>query len=352
VIRWANVSVLVASIALAGVGAVAGLFFVRPSFEDSFRLGLLLVPLLALTLVRQGALQGLRHVELSFVPEQIIFPGLFLAMALAAWGWGVGHLSAVAAISFNLVAGAIAFACGVELLRRRLPREAKSAPRMPRSPEWLPSAVPFAVIGIITTAGTYLGVVILGSLANAHAVGLYQLASRLADIPAFALAAITASLAPLISRMQTLGRTGELQPVITRTARASLLFTAPVVALMVVFRHQLLELVGGGFGGSASVLSILVLGQLVNSAMGPVGVVLLMTGHERVAAVGFGVGLAANLALGLALVPVMGADGAAVARVAGLVLWNVGLAVATKRILGINATVFSRAVFTRRAASA
>jgi O-antigen/teichoic acid export membrane protein len=74
--------------------------------------------------------------------------------------------------------------------------------------------------------------------------------------------------------------------------------------------------------------------------MGPVGIVLLMTGHASTAARGFAVGLGVELILIVALVPPLGIDGAAIAHSAAMVCWNVLLAVATVRLLSVNPTAF------------
>ena len=51
---------------------------------------------------------------------------------------------------------------------------------------------------------------------------------------------------------------------------------------------------------------------------GPAGNVLLMTGHEGIAVRGIGIGLLANLVLGILLVPLFGVTGGAVAFAASL----------------------------------
>ena len=88
---------------------------------------------------------------------------------------------------------------------------------------------------------------------------------------------------------------------------------------------------------------ILTVGQLVNAFMGPVAVLLLMTGYEREAAATSLLAVAVAICLTLILFPVAGVDGAAWGSAAALTTWNVSLAVLTRRRLGIRATVFARA---------
>lgn len=77
-----------------------------------------------------------------------------------------------------------------------------------------------------------------------------------------------------------------------------------------------------------------------NALMGSVGLLLLMTNHEREVAVGYTAGLCLNGCLGLLLIPLWGVEGAAWSKVCGLMFWNILLVASVKRRLGINATVF------------
>lgn len=63
-----------------------------------------------------------------------------------------------------------------------------------------------------------------------------------------------------------------------------------------------------------------------------------MTGHQRDAAFGIATGAILNIVLGLVLIPLAGALGAALAAAISIVTWNLLLAVAALRRLGIHST--------------
>src|SRR5262249_4688653 len=88
-LRTANCSVLVVSVCLA---MVAGVFawllrgYFAQDMVPTFWLSLLLLPLISVTRVRQGALQGLQHVVLGSIPERLIQPMLLLGfVAMVSW---------------------------------------------------------------------------------------------------------------------------------------------------------------------------------------------------------------------------------------------------------------------------
>src|SRR6185503_6913770 len=102
--------------------------------------------------------------------------------------------------------------------------------------------------------------------------------------------------------------------------------------------EHLLRLFGGDFTSGEDAVAILALGQLFNAAMGSVGILLIMTGHERDVLASVALATLIGLGLTAALIPPMGVEGAAVGRVASLGTWNIALTVLTYRRLGIHAT--------------
>ncbi len=83
-----------------------------------------------------------------------------------------------------------------------------------------------------------------------------------------------------------------------------------------------MSLFGPEFATGASVLLVLVAGHGINVMTGPVGTVLVMTGHEKIMRNNVLAAAAVNIGLNLVLVPRMGALGAAVATAASLALVN------------------------------
>jgi O-antigen/teichoic acid export membrane protein len=89
-------------------------------------------------------------------------------------------------------------------------------------------------------------------------------------------------------------------------------------------------------------LVILCVGQLVNASMGSVASVLNMTGHERETTKSVLVGAFVNVTLNLALVPVWGMIGAAIATACTLVVWNVIMWHKARTLVGIETSPFVR----------
>ena len=99
---------------------------------------------------------------------------------------------------------------------------------------------------------------------------------------------------------------------------------------------------GKEFIGGSTALAILSVGQIMNAGMGSVVTLSNMTGYEREAAKGVGIAALVNVILNAVLVPFWGLNGAAMATVAGLIIWKLLLVVWVRKKLGIQPTAVGR----------
>lgn len=340
--RWSNQLVLIAGAAvaaLAGLGSWLLAARLPPAGLWVFWLALPLVPLLALGALRVAALRGLHHVVLAQLPEGLLRPGLFLAAAVLAWlvlGPDFGPLSAMVAQTGATLA---AFLVGAILLLRLRPAAVRSATPAYRARQWRTSALPMLFVGGVYVINTNADLIMLGWFGAARDVGVYQVATRGAQVVLFVMMAANLTAAPLFSRLFQQQDQRELQRVATLTARMILLFAVPLALLLILFGGPLLGLVfGPAYVAGATALALLAAGQLVNAGSGSAAELLLMTGFERLYAKVAAFGVAVNIGLNLALIPVWGIEGAATATATSIVIVNFGLALLARRRMGIDVT--------------
>jgi O-antigen/teichoic acid export membrane protein len=336
-LRRTNQLVAAASLSIAGIAAVVGAALLDPPLREPFIIAMLLVPVLSLSLLRQAAMQGLHRVARGMLPESLVRPGLLVLLAGIA-ALASLELDASEAVELTLISAAVSLGVGALLLRLYLPAQVRGARASYESRVWIRSALALTALSGVTVVDTQSGTVMLGILAGPEDAGVYAAAARLAEIVSFVLLAVNAPLAPHIARLYAADRMAELQRTVTRAAQAILLLTAPLVVVLLAFGDQLLRLFGGEFTSGEDALAILALGQLFNAVMGSVGILLIMTGHERDVLASVAVATLIGLGLTAALIPPMGVEGAAVGRVASLATWNVALTALTYRRLRIHAT--------------
>lgn len=327
---------LLSGAALAVVGSLVVLALpLSPVGRENLLLGLFLVPVMGLVNVRLEATRSTRNVARAYFPVKMALPALAGVMGFGLWAVR-GSLSASDGIL------ALGGALGATLLiqevglGRAVPPEGRMAHPEYRTGYWLRESFPLLLIAGFVILLNETDVIMVGLLAGDEAVGLYAGAAVTARWVGFALLSANAVAAPMIASLHTGGNTEALQNLVSRVARWTFWPSLGVAAVLILGAGPVLHLFGGEFGVARGALSILVLGQLVNACMGPVGHLMTLTGHGRQSAMVYGTAAGVNVVLDLLLIPIMGMEGAAVATAASMVLWNAWLFFLVRRNLGVH----------------
>jgi O-antigen/teichoic acid export membrane protein len=344
-LRWANLVTLLISLGLTllaavGVWILAG--YSESQMVSTLWIALSMIPLVALTRLRQAALQGLGHVVVGQLPEVVIRRLLFIVFVGIVYSVLGANLTAPWAVSMDVLAAGVALFLGIRLLHKTLPRYAQETSPVYQTHVWARSMLPLLFISVIQAISGQVTLVLLGTIKGAEAVGIYAVAQRGAALITFALLAVSAVLSPTVASLYAAGDMKRLQHVVTKSARIILFISVPIVISLIFFGYRFLLFFGPEFTPAKMPLFILSAGQLVNAAMGSVGLLLIMTGHERDTAIGFGVNALLTVLLNVILIPKWGIEGAATAGTSGLIIWNLLLAALVYKRLGIDPTALGK----------
>jgi len=329
ILRRANECVVVASVVVCTSAVIVFTVTGWPHgrFHDPSLYVLPFIPLVALTSVRQGAMQAFGRIVLGRAPETVIMPGtLLVAVIVMALLLG-DRFSASWAIGATVGAGLVGLIVGAIFLRRVLPLEARRTAPVFDTRRWAQAAVPFMLFSVVSTVGAQLPTIVLGTLSDPEDVGIYSVAVRIVRVLLFLSLAVMPAVMPAIAELITLDRTDELQQLMTRSARIVFYGSLPIFLIVIVFTEPLLQLFGSDFGGGETALRILAVGQLVNLACGLPGTALLMRGNAHTMTVTFATTTLLTVVLTAALVPSFGAEGAAIATACGVMASNLILCV-------------------------
>ena len=332
-LRWANTVVTAASLLAIAVAAGCAWYLLdeqilrRPTL-----IGLALVLPTALVIIRQSAMQGLGRVVLGRVPETIVAPGLFLALAAAAGS--TSRLSASLAVGLLLAATLAALTLGAVLLARALPAAVRAAAPHYDRHSWARSATPLFLLGLVGVVGSQASTILMGVFAAPRDTGVFALALRVSTFAGFLFLAATYPLMPAVARLHSTGRAEELRETIQRAARIVFLLSLPVAAAIAALAGPLLGVFGDEFRSGDVAVCLLVLGELVKVFLGLSGLALVMTGHEDDFARGVVAGAAVSVVLSVVLIPPLDTVGAALATAGGVVVTHLLLTVLARRRLG------------------
>jgi O-antigen/teichoic acid export membrane protein len=138
------------------------------------------------------------------------------------------------------------------------------------------------------------------------------------------------------------GEMVRLQRELKRWALLAFFPSAFLALIFIIKGHWFLALFGAEFVNPETkiVLSILTVAQLILVAAGPVGLLFVMSGHERFAAQSLTAGAVRNVVLNAVLIPIWGVRGAAMATAVSTTLFTFLLISFSIRRLQLNPTIF------------
>lgn len=295
----------------------------RPPALEPWTMGLAIgtVGFVALGQLFQGFVESRRWTVRSQLPDVVFrqaVPVIGVGAAVA-FGLRVDSFDAAGA----LLAGAVLFLLAhMALAHAASPRELLNASPTP-APELLRGRLPpLLTAGVLIGITQQAGAVVLGVMASPSEVALYVAASRFATVLLFVPASINVSFSATAASLWARQETQALEEIAARAGLAALLANVLISIPLVLGAELLLGMLGQEFRAAAPLLHLLVLGQLTVCVAGPSGALLVMTGHEREAAIGMGAGAAATLIATVLGVAWFGALGAAAGAIAGTIAWN------------------------------
>ena len=310
----------------------------RGSVEESLAFGaVLIIPLALLGLLRDWA-QGFNRTAAAQVPSEILRPAIMIGVMLPALVLGTAfsprdYLVVILAASFVAVSLSLALLWRSDL--RKLPLRS-AAPNFRRDAF---AALPFLGIGLASIMQAELNTLLLAYFASPEETGLFQPVARIAPLMTLPVQAAGMRYAP---RVAELWKSGEYDRIsaITRTFTWTTTSLTLLLALLLACSGPWLMLAfGPEFSASASLLWIIAAAQVFNAFCGPVGMILMMSGHSLAALLGHLLGVIVNAALGWLLIPDFGAWGGAIAMAGGIIFWNISLLILTMRLTGVNSSL-------------
>jgi O-antigen/teichoic acid export membrane protein len=305
--------------------------------RSALLLALPILPLAAVAAVAQGVLLGLGRTATALAPATVCRQGAFLVLIVLLSA--AGTLSAPGAVALQLAATAGATLGALVLLRRALGRGSRLR-TVPRG--WLRESLPMGASAMFLAIDAQVGLLVLGVTGDAAEAGVFAAALQCTAPFVLVIAAGRLPLASAVARLGAADERERLQRGLRTATRGVAAVSVAVAAVFLVAPGLVLDLFGGDFSDGATALRLLVLAHVVNALAAFNGMVLIMRGRER-AAMGAALGcLVLDGVLCLALVPPLGATGAAIGLLASIAVRNVVNSIQVRRGLGIDATVIGR----------
>jgi len=153
----------------------------------------------------------------------------------------------------------------------------------------------------------------VGYFCSASDAGIYHAASQLPVALGVILSGFGAIVGPMIAGLYHHGKNERLEELYRVSTKWALYLSLPPFLVMCFAPHDAVTVIfGKPYALGGMLLPVLGIGQIINSGTGPVGALLVMTGHQNELSILSGITFLANVGLAFLLVPRFGVLGAAV----------------------------------------
>ncbi|MDX2369992.1 MAG: oligosaccharide flippase family protein [Colwellia sp.] len=124
-------------------------------------------------------------------------------------------------------------------------------------------------------------VLLLARYASLADIALYSIALKVSLLMSYPLIVLNTITAPLYAKMYEQRQFTEFKQLAWLTTKGLILIATPLCLFVMFFSIEIVSFFGEKYLSSATILSILILGQWVNLSTGTVISMLVMTGHEK-----------------------------------------------------------------------
>lgn len=273
---------------------------------------LLALPAFTLTDVQDGVGRGSGRMLGALFPPYIVRPSLILCAIGIAHFNGLDLNAAGAAIA-AVAATWCAWLVQTVIVERGLRRWVPSGPRVYRFRVWFKTSLPLMLIGACDLALQNTDVIVISNLLSPVEAAIYFAAAKTMGLIVFVHYAVGSAMANRFSAHTARGDAEAMKASARDAVRWTFWPSLALGLVMLAAGRPLLSLFGPQFVQGYPVMCILVVAFLVRAAIGPVDLLLNMSGGQAECARTLIIAAALNVALSVALVPLMGIIGAAVA---------------------------------------
>jgi len=169
---------------------------------------------------------------------------------------------------------------------------------------------------------SWIDKIMLGYLSTDAAVGIYSVAFKTAQLTQITLFAVNSIAASKFSEYFSKNNMQSLKIIVENSSKLIFWSSAPILLLLFIFPEQILTLYGAEFTTGKYALLLLTAGAFINSISGSVGYLLQMTGNHNLFLKIILTSAIINVLLNAVLIPKYGINGAALASMISMAIWN------------------------------
>lgn len=290
-----------------------------PVFVDVLQLTVIIIPFNTLSNITLGIFKSIERMDYNVQVSSVLKPIVRLIFIGGAVVLGYSITGAAVGL---IITSVIVFIAGIVVLVTKTKFGNIKQPTVIQAKEYYNFSVPLALGKSGSIIYKRVDILMVGFLLSSTAVGIYNLAVMLSTIIALPLGGFQQLFPPIASKLYNNDRYDKLESTYSTVTRWIFTFAFFPSLFVITFSKEILQVFGEGFAEGSAVLSLFILAQLVNSAVGPSGYLLVMTDHQYLNTVNKLAAGTINIVLNYVLTIQYGLVGAAVATAGTLTTIN------------------------------
>ena len=179
------------------------------------------------------------------------------------------------------------------------------------------------IISITFILFQFVDILMLGLLSTSEKVGIFTIIFKISSVVSIILIGVNSISGPIISNLFSKNKLDELKKYIRNMVRISSILTLPIILCIIYYSENILYLFGSEFIGYKYGLIRMCISQFINVISGSVGLIMQMTGNEKIFKNIILISIISNVLLNWILIPKFQVSGAVYATSISLVLWNI-----------------------------
>jgi O-antigen/teichoic acid export membrane protein len=283
--------------------------FHKPDLTTVLKIMALSLPFSCLGAVVLASLQGAKLIKYRVLVNEVLVPLCRLSCIVLAIAVGYQLRGVAWAYAFAIVVGTV---LGCFFLIKTFPEILKKGPIVYERRRLTSFSLPLLFIGIFQTLLlSQMSILMIGYYLSAAIVGIFATTQRFLPLILIPLRAFNNIFAPIISDLFAREKREELENQFKTVAKWVFMTSLPIFTLLIFFSKQLLSIFGPEFAAHSGAMIVLCTGQMINSATGSGGLMLMMTGRPYINLFNSALLCVASILLNIYMIPRYGIIGAA-----------------------------------------
>ncbi len=237
------------------------------------------LPFFAINQVSVEFIRGLKRLQISELIRSVIRPLIMTLSLLFLWSKPIDTNTIIYLFLIGSVANSIFSSYTIWRNLAKIPKNPNSIFKLK---ELVATSLPMMAVSVSSALMVALPIFVLEFIGTEVEVGLFSVAYKVSQIITLILMIINTMSAPKFAELFWANKTKELQKLLNQTSKIMFWVALIFSIFVIVFSRTILGLFGSEFQNSGIILIILIIGQLVNAATGSVGVLLNMSGNQKI----------------------------------------------------------------------